>query len=107
MSDFKSTKTVNFLEALEANKTSRTRIAGKVGELSWYAVGEMRTTQGYGVEAYESQWQIEPEFIEFECEWSQTNCIFRLNYPSTISKEVEKKIDSIKGKKARVRIEVL
>lgn len=111
MSDQTPTKTVNFIEALEANKTKRVRT--KKG--GWYDVEQLRKSQSeiwaiIGI--IESMWEVEPEVIECECEWDKyfdADEVIYAPFISDLSKEVIDKLRLlvIKGTKTRVRIEVL
>ena len=105
-------KTVNFLEALEANKTRAVIVDDE--NRSRYKVNSLRELASTGrldaLYCAEALWQVEPEVIEAECEWgSSANPIGEDRYwPKFNSKDLEI-IKQIHSKKLRtkVRIEVL
>ena len=103
-------KTVNFLEALEANKTKRIT---RLDTDHTYPVGMLRDAIEQrifypSITCFETQWQIEPEVIEFECEWDE-NKKDLVVYPfgTELKNDVGNKIRPLIGKRTKVRIEVL
>lgn len=109
-------KTVNFLEALEANKTRRIAFwYDKVNVIdSWYEVGEMeRDLKNESKTLLYSElvgpWVVEPEKVEFECMWEKT--AFDVVYPSNPGGDegVLHLLKSVigNGKRTKVTIEVL
>lgn len=69
-------KTVNFLEALEANKTKRVK---RTDAKQWFGVYELHddlnslVKEGfrYNAEFFQANFVVEPEKIEFICGWAE------------------------------------
>jgi hypothetical protein len=105
-------KTVNFLEALEANKTRRVKTDHH--DSNWHEVGEYRkivsSNVGDVLQAVTYRWLIEPEVIEFTCEWlskelyTSDELPCQIIFPDGFKYEI---LNSVVGKRTRVRIEVL
>lgn len=97
-------KTVNFLEALEANKTKRVKLKD---HHNWFPVNELvddinNESRVFNAQMVYGKWIIEPEIIQFECEWNEKDKI----YPSVLL-ENHGILCSLVGKKTKVTIEVL
>jgi hypothetical protein len=99
-------KTLNFLEALEANKTRRVRI--KNDKLSdWVLVNALNDPRStYSLDTITSQWEAEPEKYEFNGSLSRTNDCFKLNYISDISREIEVQLDKLSASKAKLKFTI-
>lgn len=103
-------KTVNFLEALGANKTKRVRYKAQFGEsiYHWFAVAELRNAIDQGtrkirIPEFEGLWEIEPEIVVIDnCKWSLTQNNFV--YPKA---DTDFKFTDLIGKKTKVTIEVI
>lgn len=107
-------KTVNFLEALEANKTKRVRVdlKNKTGcaIAGWLEVAELREKTFthrniISIEDIESSWQVEPEIIEFEAQVCATS-ISSTKSP-TITLAANKSLMHLHGKLLNVTVKVI
>jgi hypothetical protein len=71
-------KTLNFLEALEANKTRRVKIKCSEDSYDWFPVNRLRKNieecRTPHIHQIEGQWEAEPEKYEFEpCSFFETS----------------------------------
>jgi hypothetical protein len=108
-------KTLNFLEALEANKTRRVRI---VDSAAWVHIGILKGAANhenefiYTRKEVTSKWEVEPEKIEVLCKWERSNELFEKNssipcdvvYPTDTELSI---FNNLVGKNTKLTIELL
>lgn len=99
---------MNFLEAIEANKTKRIRRGPAHG---WWLVGEFSNLESYNKSHTEGTWEAEifPQVLEFECRWERREFWVEsipvdVIFPENI-KDIHKILPELLGKKWRVRCE--
>jgi hypothetical protein len=112
---------MNFLEALEANKTRRVRLVAHAEEpqkkLQWYEVDEMRECARephdqaayFDIHNFEGKWEAEPEKFTFNCRWEKENTLSP-TYPILGPQDSRFHKDGISyfaGKKTKVTVEVI
>lgn len=94
-------KTVNFLQAYELNDKMRVRpVYEKNG---WYDVKALHNKKiAWGISAIKSDWEVEPEKIEFECGWMAHDYKTMPTIPKPYFD-----LSSLIGRKTKVTIEVI
>lgn len=94
-------------EAIKANETRRVRV---VGADEWFDPKSMVICDTFTISDIQSEWEAEPEKIEFECKWavySSSREYVAPAFPVAKNKEDSAKINSFIGKRTRVTVEVI
>lgn len=95
---------MNFLEAIEANKTRRVWRTDLGHEAYKFHVGELRQRQSMSADAYEAKWEAEPEKIEWQGVWLFDGERMRPTFTRDVIEKIER---LVLGKTTKITIEVL